>query len=140
MYVLATYFSYYSSTISIDLPFQTLYLVGALEPNGTVSVECLNKRTFICQVKNEIPLGWNIAGLSGISIPGPFRARPAAVNNSRITSNDTGGTSQFFVSNITISGFSISDNGGIIQCVNMRNNNTRGMATISVGECVCHVL
>ena len=27
-----------------------------------------------------------------------------------------------------------SDNGGIIQCVNMNNNNTKGMATISVGE------
>ena len=101
-----------------------------------VSVECLNKRTFICQVNNNIPLGWNIAGLSGISIPGPFLARNASLNNPRIMSNDTGADTQTRVSVITISGFSISDNGGIIQCVHMNKNNSKGMATISIGECV----
>ena len=83
-----------------------------------------------------VPLGWNIAGLKGINIPGPFRARPVALENPRITSTDTGGTLQIGVSVITISGFIASDNGGIIQCVNMGNNSTKGMATISIGELV----
>ena len=95
-------------------------------------------QTFTCRPPdvNE-PIGWNIAGLSGINIPGPFNARIEHHRdlNDRFSSNDTGDI-QVRVSVITISGFSISDNGGIIQCVNKDDNSTRGMATISVGECV----
>ena len=103
-----------------------------------VSVDCGSEQTFTCRAPVE-PIGWNIAGLSGINMPGPFRARVAARTNNRIVSNDSGGNTQVGVSDITIFGFSISDNGGIIQCVNMLTNSTRGMATISVGECVCWV-
>ena len=84
----------------------------------------------------RLPIVWNITGLRGINIPGPFLARYAALDNSRIMSTDTGHGSQIGVSRITISGFSISDNGGIIQCVNMNNNSTMGMATLSVCELV----
>ena len=114
--------------------------VGTLEPDGTVSVDCGSRQTFTCRAPGE-PIGWNIAGLSGINMPGPFRARAAdqTLTNNRIMSNDTGGNMQIGVSVITISRFRISDNGGIIQCVNMDDNSTRGIATISVGECVCLV-
>ena len=112
----------------------SIYLQGTLTPDGTVSVDCGGTQTFTCRAPG-VSIGWNIAGLSGISM-GPFRARPAARNNPRITSNDTGGNSQVGVSVITISGFSISDNGGNIQCINMDDNSVQGMATISVGEWV----
>ena len=102
-----------------------------------VSVDCGNEQTFTCRPPDERePIGWNIAGLSGINTPGPFMARAEAnrVLNDRFSSTDQGGNSQTAMSVITISGFSISDNGGIIQCVNIMTNSTRGMATISVGE------
>ena len=83
-----------------------------------------------------VSIGWNIAGLSGINIPGPFFSRTEAFRDlhDRLTSTDTGWNSQVGVSAITISGFSTLDNGGIIQCVNINNNRTKGMATISVDE------
>ena len=112
--------------------FELFNLVGTLTPGGTVSVDCGSAQTFICRTPKAI--GWNIAGLSGIDIPGPFLVRNAAIGNPRIDTNDTGGDSQTEVSVITIYGFRISDNGGIIQCANMGNNETKGMATISVGE------
>ena len=106
--------------------------VGTLTPNGNVSVDCGGTQTFTCRAPGE-PIEWTTSGLSGIS-PGPFRARVEAMTNSRITSPDTGGNSQVGVSSITISGFSKSDNGGTIKCINANNNNVRGMASISVGE------
>ena len=95
-------------------------------------------QTFICRVPDK-PLGWNITGLSGINITGPFHARYASFMNPRIPSNDTGETTQVGVSTLTISGFSTvtSDNGGTIQCINTHNGKVKGMATISVGELVC---
>ena len=93
---------------------------------------CGSSQTFICEAPRK-PLGWTITGLSGISIPGPFRPRVAAQNNTRIASNDTGGDSQVGVSVITISGFSAEDNGGTIQCINMRDGSIQGMATILIG-------
>ena len=38
---------------------------------------------------------------------------------------------------ITISGFSTSDNGGTIQCINIEDGGVQGMADISVGESLC---
>ena len=110
--------------------------VGTLTPVGTVSVACGSTQIFTCRTPH--PIGWNIAGLTGINIPGPFNARTEHQRdlNDRFSSNDTGDI-QTGVSVITISGFSISDNGGIIQCVDIRDNSTRGMATISVGEWIC---
>ena len=62
-------------------------------------------------------LGWNITRLSGINIPG--------------------GDSQFDVTVIAISGFSTSDNGGTIQCINIEDGGVQGMA--DGGTCV-HVI
>ena len=103
-------------------------------------MDCGSAQTFTCNAPG-VSLGWNIAGLSGINIVGPFLARNAAFGNPRIKTNDTGSSVQLDVSNLTITGFSTSDNGGIIQCVDRNNDNTEGMATISVGEsqCVCWV-
>ena len=101
-------------------------------------MDCGNAKGFTCNAPG-VSIGWNIAGLSGINITGPFLARNVAMGNSRITSTDTGSNIQVGVSDITISGFRISDNGGIIQCVNINNNKTKGLATISVGEWVCWV-
>ena len=113
--------------------FKLFNHVGTLEPSGTVSVDCGSAQNFTC-IAPGVSIGWNIAGLSGINIPGPFLARNAAMDNPRITSTDSGSNSQVGLSYIIISGFSISDNGGIIQCVNMKSGKVRGMATISVGE------
>ena len=118
--------------------FQNFNLVGTLQPRGTVSVDCGRAKTFTCNAP-RVSIGWNIAGLSGIDIQGTFLARDAAIGNSRIMSTDTGGNKQIGVSVITITGFSRSDNGGNIQCVNRDNNSNIGRATISVGECVCWV-
>ena len=115
--------------------FQLFHHVATLESESTVSVGCGNAQNFICMAPG-VPIGWNIAGLSGINLPGPFLARNASIGNSRITSTDNGAFLQIGVSDIIISEFIISDNGGIIQCVNMNNNSTIGMATISVGELV----
>ena len=101
-------------------------------------MDCGTAKGFTCNAPG-VTIGWNIAGLSGINIPGPFLARNIAVRNSRISSPDTGGNSQLSFSNIIISGFSLLDNGGTIQCVNKTDNNTKGMATISVGEWVCWI-
>ena len=101
-------------------------------------MDCGNVWGFICNAPG-VPIGWNIAGLSGINIPGPFKARNAAIVNSRISSTDSGSTQQIGMSEIIISGFSILDNGGTIQCVNKTDNNTLGMATVSVGEWVCWI-
>ena len=95
-------------------------------------MDCGSAQTFDCAIPDK-PIEWTTSGLSGIS-RGPFRARVEAIGNPRITSNDTGGNVQYSVSRITISGFSISDNGGIIQCINANNSNVLGMASISVGE------
>ena len=95
-------------------------------------MDCGSTRTFTCVVPGE-PIEWTTSGLSGIS-RGPFLVRNEAMTNPRITSTDTGDDSQTSVSDITISGFNRSDNGGTIQCINANNNNVRGMASISVGE------
>ena len=100
-------------------------------------MDCGSRQTFDCRAPGE-PIEWTTSGLSGIS-RGPFLARNAAKDNPRIWSTDTGEASQTSVSDIIISGFSISDNGGTIQCVNARNSNVRGMARISVGEWLCEI-
>ena len=114
-----------------------LFRVGTLTPNGNVSVDCGSTQTFNCAIPRK-PIEWTTSGLSGISQK-PFRARVEAGRNPRITSTDDGGDAQVGVSNITISGFSRSDNGGTIQCINARNSNVRGMARISVGEWLCEI-
>ena len=95
-------------------------------------MDCGSSQRFHCTIPGE-PIVWTTSGLSGIG-PGPFRARPAAIDNPRITSTDTGDGTQESVSDITISGFSKSDNGGTIQCINAESKNVQEMASISVGE------
>ena len=100
-------------------------------------MDCGSTQSFHCAIPDK-PIEWTTSGLSGIS-RGPFRARNEAIRNPRITSPDSGGDFQFSVSRITISGFSRSDNGGTIQCINANNSNVRGMASISVGEWLCEI-
>ena len=38
------------------------------------------------------------------------------------------------ISTITIADFTMSDNGGTVQCINAEDNSDQGTATISVGE------
>ena len=123
--------------LSLNLPITSLkflfiFYVVTLTPDIIVQVYCGGTQTFICEAPRK-PLGWTITGLRGISIPGPFRPRVVAQTNPRIASNDTGGDSQVGVSNITISGFSASDNGGTIQCINQEDGSVQGMATIFIG-------
>ena len=100
-------------------------------------MDCGSTQRFTCNAHGK-PIEWTTSGLKGIS-QGPFRARNEAMTNPRITSPDTGDGVQFSVSVITISGFSRSDNGGIIQCINANNSNVRGIASISVGEWLCEI-
>ena len=110
--------------------------MGTLTPNGALSFECGSRQTLSCGVPGK-PLGWNITRLSGINIPGPFRIRIAAETNTRITSNDIGGDSQFDVTIIAISGFSTSDNGGTFQCINIEDGGIQGMADGWRYMCTC---
>ena len=93
-------------------------------------MDCGGWRTFNCAIPDK-PIEWTTSGLRGIS-RGPFRARNAAWNYSRLSSLDDGDDTQVGMSRITISRFSRSDNGGTIQCINAENNTVRGMASISV--------
>ena len=106
-----------------------------LTPDGIVPVYSGSKQTFTCKAPGK-SLGWTITGLRGMDISGPFRSRVAAKNNPRITSNDTGGSSQVSVSVITISRFSAADNGGTIRCINMADNSVQGTATILIGTSI----
>ena len=103
-------------------------------------MNCGGSETFECKEK-DIPLKWTITGLRDIDISGPFLARTEAHENSkgRISINDTGEKTRVGMSNLTISGFTVSDEGGIVKCVNMKDNSIIGMAHISICECVCVV-
>ena len=103
-------------------------------------MECGGSKTFICE-KARKPLKWNITGLRDINIPGLFLPRNVTIEsgNDRITSNDSGQTTQEGISNLTISGFTVSDKGGIIKCFNVEDDSIIGMANISICECVCCV-
>ena len=54
-----------------------------------------------------------------------------ADNNPRI-STSTGGNVP--ISTITIADFTMSDNGGTVQCINTDDSSEQGTATIAVGE------
>ena len=54
------------------------------------------------------------------------------MTSARITTTDTSGTTPS--STITITGFTTSDNGGTIQCINLADGSVQGIASISVGE------
>ena len=103
-------------------------------------MDCGGSKTFTCKAVG-ISLKWKINGLRGINISGPFLARNEALRHvgGRITTNDTGQNTQESVSSITISEFTISDKGGIIQCINTKDGKAIGMANISICECVCCV-
>ena len=100
-------------------------------------MDCGGTQSFTCAIPGEL-IEWTTSGLRGIS-RGPFLARTEAIYHSRMWSPDHGGDAQVGESRITISGFSISDNGGTIQCINANNSNVRGMASISVGEWLCEI-
>ena len=73
---------------------------------------------------------WTISGLSGISVTGNIGLL-AASNNPRITTTDTSGITPS--STITITGFTVADNRGAIQCINLADGKVQGTATISIG-------
>ena len=74
---------------------------------------------------------WTISGLSEI-ISTRDSGLLAASTSARITTTDTSGVTPS--STITITGFTTSDSGGIIQCINLVDGSVQGVASISVGE------
>ena len=102
--------------------------LGTLTPDGTVPLDCGSQRTFTCSVTG-VAL-WTIS-LNGISVTATT-GLSAANYYPRITTTDASGLTQS--STITMIGFTTSDNGGTIQCVEQANNSVQGMATVSVGE------
>ena len=109
--------------------------LGLLTPNGELTLDCGDQQSFMCIVAS-VAAGWTINGLSGISVT-TQSALTAATNNPRISTNHTVGITP--TSTITINGFSTSDNGGIIQCIDLHDNSVQGMITISIGNPVVHV-
>ena len=109
--------------------FVTLY-IGTLTPDGTIPVNCGRQWTFTCSVTGGVPV-WTISGLSGINVTGNS-GQSAADNNCRITTTDARGPPS--TSTITITGFTTSDDGGTIQCINLNDDSVQGMASVSVGE------
>ena len=102
--------------------------VGRGTPNVTVSLDCGSQQTFTCTVTGVAV--WTISGLSGISVTS--NSGQLIANNARITTNDTSGVVQSSI--ITITGFTIADNGGTIRCIDQANSSVQGMASISIGE------
>ena len=94
---------------------------------------CGRSKTFTC-TGNDKEFLWNITGLRGIDIPGPFFLRKAVSGNNRMSSSDSGEKHQFDKSVITIWNFSAADNGGTIQCIYKEGNSSsvQGTATISI--------
>ena len=92
-------------------------------------MDCGSQQTFTCSVIGGA--AWTISGLSGISVT-ENSGLTVAINNPRITTTDTSGVTQS--STITITGFTTSDNGGAIQCIDLDDGSVQGMATVSVGE------
>ena len=103
---------------------------GTLTPDSTVPLDCGSQQTFTCSVPGGA--AWNISGLSGTSVTAIPTGRSIANNNPRITTTDTSGVTQS--STITITGFTTTDNGGTIQCIDLNDNSVQGMASIEVGE------
>ena len=93
-------------------------------------MDCGSQQTFVCSVTGPAAL-WTINGLSGISAT-RNTGLVVATYNPRITTTDTSGLTQSSI--ITITGFTTSDNGGTIQCIDLANGSVQGMASISVGE------
>ena len=103
-------------------------ITDALTPGGSVSIYTGKQQTFTCSVTGAT--AWTISGLRGI---GATRSTGlvAASNNPRITTTDTSGFTPS--STITISGFTTTDNGGTIHCINLADGSIQGTATISIG-------
>ena len=104
--------------------------LGTLQPNCAVSLDCGSQQTFNCIVSGPSAV-WTINGLSGINVVGST-GLSAANSNARITTTDTSGITPS--STITITGFTTSDNGGTIQCIDQNDGSVQGMTSISVGE------
>ena len=104
-----------------------------MTPDNTVSLDCGSQQTFTCTVTGPLgsAAGWNVSGLSGIIMVTTGSGFNLANANNRISTNDTSIT---LSSTITITGFSTSDSGGTVQCVNQVNNDVQGLANILVGE------
>ena len=103
---------------------------GTLTPNGAVPLDCGSQQTFTCSV--TVGAAWTIS-LDGISVT--TLNGLSAANNPRITTTETSGVTPS--STITITGFTTSDNGGTIRCIDLDDLSAQGMANISVGELYC---
>ena len=90
-------------------------------------MDCGSQQTFTCSVTGGVAWAISLDRISVTRDNGLF-----AASNSRITTIDTGGVTQS--STITITGFTTSDNGGTIQCIDLDDISVQGMASISVGE------
>ena len=113
----------------MTFPFCFQQNVGTLTPDVKVPLDCGSQQTFTCNVTGVAAV-WTISGLSGISVTRDTGM--VVANHPRITTTDTSGVTPSSI--IIITGFTTSDNGGTIQCINQANDSVQGMANISVGE------
>ena len=109
--------------------------LGLLIPDGDLTLDCGDQQSFMCIVAS-VAAGWTIYGLSGISVIA-HSGLSAATNNLRISTNHTIGITPSSI--ITINGFTTSDNGGIIQCIDLNENSVQGMIyyIIRLAGCIC---
>ena len=102
-------------------------------PNGHVWVDCGldREQTFTCDVSHitsgASSAGWTIT-LGGIAVRQDSGREIAQMHSGRISTSDPGGITKS--STITITGFSSSDNGGTIKCINLDDGSLQEMATI----------
>ena len=94
-----------------------------------ISLNCGQQQTFTCNVTGPSAV-WTIPDLnetfaklqSGLSV---------AKSNLLVT---TTGTNLTFTSTVTISGFGEVDNGGSIQCIDLKSGAIQGMANVFVSK------
>ena len=100
-----------------------------------ISLNCGQQQTFTCNVTGPSAV-WTILDLnetfaklqSGLSV---------AKSNLLVTTTDTNLT---FTSTITITGFGEVDNGGSIQCIDLKSGAIQGMANVSISKWIKYVM
>ena len=91
-------------------------------------MDCGSQQTFTCSVTGQAA-GWTISP-EGIGIT--TQSGLTAADNPWIYTADTNGTTQS--STITVTGFITADNGGTVQCIDLDDEHTQGMATILISK------
>ena len=119
-----------SIKLHFRLHLNCLLYTEFLTPSGTVCLDCGSQQMFTCQATSG-SARWTLRGL-----PGRNAEKNTGVNlasyYSNLTTADT--NSYTYPTSINITGFSMADNGGVVECVDQNSDRVEAIATIVVGE------